>query len=111
MFHALSVSHTHTQMGELMTKSHVSLRDDFEVSCIELDVLVEAAINCSGVLGSRMTGGGFGGCTVTLLQRNAVDNVITAMREDFIKKFNKAAAKNIEFYICTPSQGARKVHL
>ncbi|XP_058978153.1 galactokinase [Musca domestica] len=104
-------NHDFAKMGELMTKSHMSLRDDFQVSCIELDVLVDAAINCSGVLGSRMTGGGFGGCTVTLLQQSAVDNVITTMREDFIKKFNKDAAKNIEFYICTPSQGARKVHL
>ncbi|XP_075156497.1 galactokinase-like isoform X2 [Haematobia irritans] len=103
--------HDFVRMGELMTKSHMSLRDDFQVSCIELDVLVDAAINCSGVLGSRMTGGGFGGCTVTLLQRSAFDDVITTMREDFIKKFNEAVGKNFEFYICTPSQGARKVHL
>ncbi|XP_065363908.1 galactokinase-like [Calliphora vicina] len=104
-------NHDFKQMGELMTKSHVSLRDDFQVSCIELDVLVDAAINCSGVLGSRMTGGGFGGCTVTLLQRSAVDNVVATMRENFIKKFNKTAADGIEFYICTPSQGARKIQL
>lgn len=99
------------QMGELMTKSHMSLRDDFQVSCPELDVLVDAAINCPGVLGSRMTGGGFGGCTVTLVQRNALDNVITTIYENFIKKFNKNAAERIEFYICTPSEGAKKLSL
>ncbi|KAM7346823.1 galactokinase-like [Cochliomyia hominivorax] len=104
-------THDFQKMGELMTKSHVSLRDDFQVSCIELDVLVDAAINSSGVLGSRMTGGGFGGCTVTLLQRSAVDDVVATMRENFIKKFNKTAADGIEFYICTPSQGARKIQL
>ncbi|XP_037934648.1 galactokinase-like [Teleopsis dalmanni] len=98
-------------MGKLMKESHTSLRDDFQVSCIELDVLVNAAINCSGVLGSRMTGGGFGGCTVTLLQRSVVDSVMATMRENFIRKFNKDAAQRIEFYICTPSEGARRVSL
>ncbi|KAL9885865.1 galactokinase-like isoform 1-T3 [Glossina fuscipes fuscipes] len=104
-------AHDFKKMGELMTKSHMSLRDDFQVSCPELDVLVDAAINCPGVLGSRMTGGGFGGCTVTLVQRNALDNVITAIYENFIKKFNKNAAERIEFYICTPSEGAKKLSL
>uniref|UniRef100_A0A1B0G514 GHMP kinase C-terminal domain-containing protein n=1 Tax=Glossina morsitans morsitans TaxID=37546 RepID=A0A1B0G514_GLOMM len=104
-------AHDFKKMGELMTKSHMSLRDDFQVSCPELDVLVDAAINCPGVLGSRMTGGGFGGCTVTLVQRNALDNVITTIYENFIKKFNKNAAERIEFYICTPSEGAKKLSL
>lgn len=99
------------QMGALMKASHTSLRDDFEVSCRELDVLVDAAINCSGVLGSRMTGGGFGGCTVTLLQRVAVDNVIATMRTNFTKEFNKDVAERLEFYMCVPSNGARRVDL
>uniref|UniRef100_A0A1A9WLR7 GHMP kinase C-terminal domain-containing protein n=1 Tax=Glossina brevipalpis TaxID=37001 RepID=A0A1A9WLR7_9MUSC len=89
----------------------MSLRDDFQVSCPELDVLVDAAINCPGVLGSRMTGGGFGGCTVTLVQRSAVDNVITTICENFIKKFNKNAAERIEFYVCIPSEGSKKLSL
>lgn len=55
------------KMGELMIASHNSLRDDYEVSCPELDQLVELALQVDGVLGSRMTGGGFGGCTVTLV--------------------------------------------
>ncbi|XP_053949689.1 galactokinase-like [Anastrepha ludens] len=100
-----------TKMGALMKESHTSLRDDFEVSCRELDVLVDAAINCSGVLGSRMTGGGFGGCTVTLLQRDAVDDVIATMRTNFNKEFNKDAAERLGFYTCVPSNGARRVDL
>jgi galactokinase len=55
------------KFGQLMVASHNSLRDDFEVSCPELDQLVELAMQVEGVLGSRMTGGGFGGCTVTLV--------------------------------------------
>uniref|UniRef100_A0A0A1WFE0 Galactokinase n=1 Tax=Zeugodacus cucurbitae TaxID=28588 RepID=A0A0A1WFE0_ZEUCU len=104
-------AHDYTKMGALMKASHTSLRDDFEVSCRELDVLVDAAINCSGVLGSRMTGGGFGGCTVTLLQRAAVDNVIATMRTNFTKEFNKDTADRLEFYMCVPSNGARRVDL
>ncbi|XP_055914134.1 galactokinase-like [Eupeodes corollae] len=96
------------KMGKLMTQSHVSLRDDFEVSCKELDVLVDSAINCVGVLGSRMTGGGFGGCTVTLVGQSSVQNVIARMRENFNEKFNNAG-QNLEFYICTPSDGTRRI--
>lgn len=55
------------KFGQLMTESHNSLRDDYNVSCPELDSLVEIASSVDGVLGSRMTGGGFGGCTVTLV--------------------------------------------
>lgn len=91
-------------MGELMTKSHISLRDDFEVSCKELDILVDSAINCSGVLGSRMTGGGFGGCTVTLLQQDSIESVIKRMRADFSKTFQ---SQQLDFYVCKPSDGAR----
>lgn len=56
------------KFGELMISSHNSLRDDFEVSCPELDMLVNLALKVKGVYGSRMTGGGFGGCTVTLVR-------------------------------------------
>lgn len=55
-------------------------RDDYEVSCAELDQLVEAALEVEGVYGSRMTGGGFGGCTVTLVTQSAVSNVIDQIR-------------------------------
>ena len=63
--------------GKLMSASHVSLRDHYQVSCAELDQLVELAMQCDGVFGSRMTGGGFGGCTVTLLKQEVLENVIT----------------------------------
>ena len=75
-----------------MNASHVSLRDDFEVSCEELDVLVEEAWKVPGVLGSRMTGGGFGGCTVSIVKDEAV--------EDF-KKLVGEAYRNRVGYDCT----------
>ena len=67
--------------GRLMNESHDSLRDDFEVSCAELDSLVTIAREVEGVLGTRMTGGGFGGCTVSLVKENAVDAVIKLVKE------------------------------
>lgn len=78
--------------GKLMNASHVSLRDDFEVSCEELDILAEEAWKVPGVLGSRMTGGGFGGCTVSIVKDEAV--------EDF-KKLVGEAYRNRVGYDCT----------
>lgn len=78
--------------GKLMNASHVSLRDNFEVSCEELDILVEEAWKVPGVLGSRMTGGGFGGCTVSIVKDEAV--------EDF-KKLVGEAYRNRVGYDCT----------
>ena len=63
------------RFGRLMTASHNSLRDDFEVSCDELDCLVDIANRTEGVLGSRMTGAGFGGCTVTLIHMDAIETL------------------------------------
>ena len=63
------------QLGRLMTASHNSLRDDFEVSCNELDYLVDIANDTEGALGSRMTGAGFGGCTVTLIHTDAIETL------------------------------------
>ena len=62
-----------SKMGQLMYQSHQSLRDDYEVSCRELDILVDIAAKCDGVLGARMTGGGFGGCTVNLVDSEKVE--------------------------------------
>lgn len=70
-------------MGALMSASHVSLRDDYQVSCEELDAAVEAASAVAGVYGARMTGGGFGGCTVTLVQSDRVGAVSTAVKAAF----------------------------
>ncbi|XP_018331395.1 galactokinase-like [Agrilus planipennis] len=91
------------KFGKLMVQSHNSLRDDYEVSCPELDTLVELALQVDGVLGSRMTGGGFGGCTVTLAYKNAVDEVI----RNITKKFKGKPT----FYICTPRDGAKILSL
>lgn len=64
------------KFGRLMNESHDSLKNDYEVSSVELDILVSAAREVNGVLGSRLTGAGFGGCTVTLLRKDAVDETI-----------------------------------
>ncbi|HEY8518159.1 MAG TPA: galactokinase [Candidatus Binatia bacterium] len=69
------------RVGALLYASHASLRDLYEVSCPELDALVEAASGCRGVLGSRMMGGGFGGCTINLVRADAVDEVAKAIAE------------------------------
>lgn len=91
-----------------MTASHVSLRDDFEVSCKELDVLVDAAINYGpAVLGSRMTGGGFGGCTVTLVRQQSVDGLIQRM----VSEYSLHSKRVPNFYVAHPSAGARSLHL
>jgi len=89
--------------GRLMVESHNSLRDDFEVSCPELDSLVEAALEVPGVFGSRMTGGGFGGCTVTLLKQESVSPTI----EHIASKY----AGKATFYVCTASSGATPMPL
>ena len=71
------------RFGQLMQASHTSLRDDFEVSCPELDVLVDAAMRVPGVLGSRMTGAGFGGCTVSLVPTDTVADFIDSVRKAY----------------------------
>lgn len=86
------------KFGELMVESHRSLRDDFDVSCHELDTLVELALQVDGVLGSRMTGGGFGGCTVTMVYNYGVDKLINHIRNNY--------KGNPTFYVCEPMDGA-----
>ncbi|KAM3844906.1 galactokinase [Vipera latastei] len=90
------------RFGELMVESHNSLRDDYEVSCPELDELVAAAMEVPGVYGSRMTGGGFGGCTVTLLESGAAEKVLEHIKD----KYSRTAT----FYFTKPADGS-KVHL
>ncbi|XP_014238198.1 galactokinase-like isoform X1 [Trichogramma pretiosum] len=87
------------RFGRLMNESHDSLRDDYEVSSRELDTLVGLARSVDGVLGSRLTGAGFGGCTVTLLRKDAVDAVIKVIKEKY--------SGTPSFYIARPSSGAR----
>lgn len=91
--------------GRLMYDSHHSLRHDFEVSCAELDILVEAAQKVSGVYGSRLTGAGFGGCTVSLVTREAVPEFQALVA----KEYEKATAKKPAIYVCRPAQGVREI--
>lgn len=81
--------------GRLMNESHISLRDDYEVTGIELDTLVEQAWECEGVIGSRMTGAGFGGCTVSIVKTEAIDNFIKNVGEAYEKKIGYKA----DFYV------------
>ncbi|KAG8192247.1 hypothetical protein JTE90_014105 [Oedothorax gibbosus] len=90
----------HSKVGSLMTESHISLRDNYEVSCPELDTVVNAALEVDGVYGSRMTGGGFGGCTVTLLKTSAVTRVIENIKMKYA---------NPTFYVCRPGDGAKVI--
>ncbi|XP_056406069.1 galactokinase [Hyla sarda] len=84
--------------GKLMVESHNSLRDDYEVSCPELDELVSIAVEIPGVYGSRMTGGGFGGCTVTLLETSVAERTKQQIKEKF--------QGSPSFYITKPSAGS-----
>jgi len=77
------------RFGELMFASYASLRDDFEVSCDELDAIVESAGACRGVYGARMTGGGFGGCAIVLVRRDAADATAEAIADDFAARFGR----------------------
>jgi galactokinase len=89
-------------LGRVLIESHASLRDDYEVSCEELDFFVDTAIRVPGVLGARMTGGGFGGSTVNLVRENAV----AALETELVRKYRAAFAKIPEIHICEPSDGA-----
>ncbi len=87
--------------GQLMNASHVSLRDDYEVTGIELDTLVEEAWKIDGVIGSRMTGAGFGGCTVSIVMDEAVDEFIQKVGEAYLAKIGYAA----NFYVVDIGDG------
>lgn len=93
------------QMGELMFASHESLRHDYEVSCDELDVLVDTAMQIDGIFGSRMTGGGFGGCTVTLLKVEAWEGFQQRTAEKFSGVFGYAP----DIYVFEASAGASEL--
>jgi len=94
----------YTLFGRMMNESHFSLRDDFDVSCRELDQLVEIAQKCPGVFGSRMTGGGFGGCTVTLVKKEFVDDLVAAIQKNY-------TLGTPSFYLCHPENGAGRLLL
>jgi galactokinase len=77
------------KFGELMCGSHASLRDDFEVSCDELDAIVDLATPCPGVFGARMTGGGFGGCAIVLVEQEQAEFVTGTISDGFEKQYNR----------------------
>ena len=91
--------------GKLMNESHISLRYDYEVTGIELDTLVELAWNHSGVLGARMTGAGFGGCTVALVKKDSVEDFIKTIGQGYKDKIGYEAS----FYIAEVGNGTREI--
>lgn len=93
------------EFGRLMNASHVSLRDDYEVSCEEIDILVDLAWKIPGVIGSRITGGGFGGCTVSIVKNDAVDTFIDTIGKQYKEKVGHEA----EFYVVEIGDGAGKL--
>ncbi|MDX2150466.1 MAG: galactokinase [Bryobacteraceae bacterium] len=92
-------------MGDLFVASHRSLQHDYEVSCEELDFLVDTAIALEGVYGARMTGGGFGGCTVNLIEPGRRESFEASMRSAYQRRFGIEP----QFYDCRPSPGAGEV--
>jgi galactokinase len=104
-FVAASAREDVSEMGRLMVESHRSLQYDYEVSCAELDFLVDRALPIEGVLGSRMTGGGFGGCTVTMLRPEAESRFRQEITQAYECRFEVAPA----VYECVPSAGAGEI--
>jgi galactokinase len=93
------------RFGRLMVESHLSLRDDYQVSCAELDLLVNNARNIEGVLGARMTGGGFGGCTVNLVETRAVER----FKRDIARTYSASTSVVPGIYVCSAVAGAGPV--
>jgi galactokinase len=91
-----------TSLGQLMLQAHISYRDDFAASCEEVDFLVDTAITLPGCFGARLTGGGFGGCTVNLVERTHCEAFAAALRSAYRQRFDIAA----EIYLCDAVDGA-----
>jgi galactokinase len=94
-------------LGPLMAESHRSLRDDYEVSCRELDIMVEIASRQPGLFGARMTGGGFGGCTINLVEAEQSQ----AFQRRVSDQYASATGLQPDIYICEASEGAEAVAL
>jgi galactokinase len=92
------------EFGRLMNESHISLRDDYETSCPEVDVLVDAAWSCDGCLGSRITGGGFGGCSVSIVRDDAVE----AFKDTLTRAYRDKCDLVPEFYVVSVGDGPRR---
>jgi galactokinase len=90
-------------VGNLMRQSQTSMRDDFEISCREVDLMIELNEKADGVVGARMTGGGFGGCTISLVVADAVD----AFRENVMARYKAATGLDAQIFVCVPGPGVR----
>ena len=97
----------YSTFGQLMIESHQSLKDDYEVSCRELDLLVDLALKQEGVLGARMTGAGFGGCTVNLLKREYIDSFKKTIKQGY----KKITGITPDIYVTPPAEGAKVLEL
>lgn len=91
--------------GKLMVESHDSLRDDYEVTGKELDALVEETLKCDGVIGARMTGAGFGGCAVSIVKNESVEDVISKVGKNYLDRIGYAA----EFYVVSVGDGPKEL--
>jgi galactokinase len=91
--------------GALMAEAHISFRDDFEASCSELDTLVEIASSLPGCYGARMTGGGFGGCTVNLVGESDADQ----FRQQIHSRYRDITGIDADIYLCRASDGAKRL--
>jgi galactokinase len=94
-----------TSMGRIMVGSHVSQRDDFECSTEEIDLLVETAVGLEGCYGSRLTGGGFGGCTVSLVEKECGEQFSAALKGAYREKFGIEA----QVYFSEAVDGALRI--
>jgi len=97
----------YSAFGQLMIESHQSLKDDYEVSCAGLDLLVDLALKQKGVLGARMTGAGFGGCTVNLIEKNYLD----AFKKKIKNEYKKITGIIPDIYVTPPAEGAKILEL
>ena len=93
--------------GQLMIESHQSLKDDYQVSCAELDLLIDLALKQEGVLGARMTGAGFGGCTVNLIKKDYID----AFKKNINNEYKKITGISPDIYVTLPAEGAKVLEL
>lgn len=93
------------KFGRLMVESHNSLRELYEVTGVELDTLVKEALKVDGVLGSRMTGAGFGGCTVSIVKEEAIDKFIMEVG----KRYEERVGLQASFYVSETGDGAREI--
>lgn len=95
------------ELGSLMAKAHISYRDDFEASCPEADLMVELASGQPGLIGARLTGGGWGGCTVNLVEKSFAPSFAEALRKSYYERTNI----NPDVYICQASAGAHQLEI